>query len=108
MGIDHIMATIHQLYDTSIADETAEEMRVIVRENHNIPSPKEARTGWMDTGRDDFRVVTMEEMMDIMGVITGALTYLLLAIVAISLVVGGVGILNIMYVIVSELTVVHL
>ena len=46
----------------------------------------------------------IEEMMEIMGVITGALTYLLLGIVAISLIVGGVGIWNIMYVIVSERT----
>jgi putative ABC transport system permease protein len=46
----------------------------------------------------------MEDMMDMLNVVTNALTWLLLAIVAISLLVGGVGILNIMYVIVSERT----
>jgi putative ABC transport system permease protein len=104
MGVDHLSFTIHQLHNIDIADETAAEMRVILRENHNISPPEGERQGWTDTGKDDFRVVTMQEMMEIMGVITGALTYLLLAIVAISLVVGGVGILNIMYVIVSERT----
>jgi len=43
-------------------------------------------------------------MMDASKTVTNALTILLLLIVAISLVVGGVGILNVMYVIVSERT----
>jgi len=102
MGVSHITYMIHELHNVDLADETAEEMRRILRENHDLPEPKEVYSGFMDTGRDDFRVVTMDEMMDTMNVITGALTWLLLAIVAISLLVGGVGIMNIMYVIVGE------
>ncbi len=104
MGINHVTYMVHKLIDPSLADETAEEARRILRDNHDLPDPEIAYTGFMDTGRDDFRVVTMEEMMDTMDVITGALTWLLLAIVAISLLVGGVGIMNIMYVVVGERT----
>ncbi len=104
MGVSHITYMVHQLHDTSLADFTAEAARMILRDNHDLPNPKEAYTGFMDTGRDDFRVVTMEEMMDTLGVITETLTWLLLAIVAISLLVGGVGIMNIMYVVVGERT----
>lgn len=105
MGIDHVMYMIHQLKDVSLADETAEEARYILRENHDLPQETGPYGGWMETvGTDDFRVVTMDEMMETMDVITGALTLLLLAIIAISLVVGGVGILNVMYVVVSERT----
>lgn len=94
MGIDHVLYMIHELNDVNIADETADEIRLIVRDNHNITDPD----------RDDFAVITMAEMLKIMDTVTGALTLLLLAIVAISLVVGGVGVMNIMYVMVSERT----
>jgi putative ABC transport system permease protein len=46
----------------------------------------------------------MAEMLDTLGIVTDAVTYLLLAIVLISLLVGGVGIMNIMYVTVTERT----
>ena len=104
MGIDHVLYTMHQVYDQGLLDDTAEEMRYILRENHDLPQPIGPRTNWTDTGKDDFRVATMVESMEIMETVTGAITLLLLAIVVISLVVGGVGILNIMYVVVSERT----
>jgi len=94
MGTDYFMYMIHQFKDPKRAADTAEEIKRVVRDNHNITNPD----------KDDFRVTTMEEMMKMMDTITNALTWLLLAIVAISLIVGGVGILNIMYVIVSERT----
>jgi putative ABC transport system permease protein len=46
----------------------------------------------------------MKESMDVLSTVTNAITLLLLAIVAISLVVGGVGITNILYVVVTERT----
>lgn len=104
MGIDYMMYSIHKLKDTSIAGETAEEIRMILRENHDITPRLDSKTGMPDAGRDDFRVTTMDEMLSMMDTIMGATTILLLAIVAISLIVGGVGIMNIMYVIVSERT----
>lgn len=104
MGIDYVQYSMHQVEDTDIIDQTADEARYILRENHDLPQPTELRSGAFDTGKDDFRVVTMAESMEIMETVTGAITLLLLAIVAISLIVGGVGIMNIMYVIVSERT----
>lgn len=94
LGIDYAMYFMHQLKDVSQAEETAEEIRLIIRERHDITDPE----------KDDFRVSTMAEMLDTLGTVTDAVTYLLLAIVLISLLVGGVGIMNIMYVTVTERT----
>ncbi|OGF25526.1 hypothetical protein A2331_01510 [Candidatus Falkowbacteria bacterium RIFOXYB2_FULL_34_18] len=99
MGIDYLSYFLSQVEDMSKVEETASEMRMLLRENHDIKVEKQD-----DYNKDDFRVVTMIEMMSMMDTIMGALTLLLLAIVAISLVVGGVGILNIMYVVVTERT----
>ncbi len=94
LGIDYAMYFIHQLKDVNLANETAEEIRQLIRERHEITDP----------AKDDFRVSTMEEMIKTLGTVTDAVTYLLLAIVLISLLVGGVGIMNIMYVTVTERT----
>ncbi|HNW55742.1 MAG TPA: ABC transporter permease [bacterium] len=94
LGIDYAMYLMHQLKDASIASETAEEIKLLMRERHDIDDSKD----------DDFKVTTMDELMDTLNVVTGAITWLLLAIVLISLIVGGVGIMNIMYVTVSERT----
>lgn len=104
MGIDHVLYMMHQVYNIDEIDDTTEEARYILRENHDLPHPEGSRGDWTDTGKDDFRVVTMQESMEILETVTGAITILLLAIVAISLLVGGVGIMNIMYVIVTERT----
>ncbi|MFH1662240.1 MAG: ABC transporter permease [Candidatus Falkowbacteria bacterium] len=103
MGIEYVQYMMHQMIDENLVEETAEEMRYILRENHDLPHP-DGPTDFMGVGKDDFRVVSMTESMEIMETVTGAITLLLLAIVAISLVVGGVGILNIMYVVVTERT----
>jgi putative ABC transport system permease protein len=92
LGINHIMYTVHELDDRAQADETAEEARAILRANHNITNPD----------KDDFRVVTMDEMLEILGTITSVITLLLMAIVTISLIVGGVGVMNTMFVVISE------
>lgn len=94
LGINYSMYFIHQLKDANLGYETAEEIRLILRDRHEIDDPS----------RDDFRVSTMDEIVDTLGTITNAVTLLLLAIVLISLAVGGVGIMNIMYVTVTERT----
>lgn len=94
LGINHVSYMIHKVIDMDYADQTAEDIRGILRENHNISSPI----------KDDFRVVTMDEMLDMLDTVTGVITLLLLAIVAISLLVGGVGIMNTMLVVISERT----
>jgi len=111
MGINHILYMMHQVNDITKIAETSEEMRSVLRNNHNIEAPlfnysqsENIKEKINDTSRDDFRVVTMLESMEIISTVTNVITLLLLAIVAISLIVGGVGILNIMYVVVSERT----
>lgn len=56
------------------------------------------------TGEDDFTVRTQKTILEIIGTITGGLTLMLAAIASISLLVGGIGIMNIMLVSVTERT----
>lgn len=56
------------------------------------------------TTDDDFTVQTQKDILNIVGTITGGLTIMLAAIAAISLLVGGIGIMNIMLVSVTERT----
>ncbi|WP_349262755.1 ABC transporter permease [Allocoleopsis sp.] len=56
------------------------------------------------TDEDDFTVRTQKDVLKIVGTITGGLTLLLAAIAAISLLVGGIGVMNIMLVSVTERT----
>ncbi len=69
---------------------------IIMRESHNLNNPQG------DYAKDDFHVVSQEEAIKIVGQITGVLEVLLAAIAAISLLVGGIGIMNIMFVSVTE------
>lgn len=56
------------------------------------------------TGEDDFTINTQKDALQTVGQITGALTIMLAAIASISLFVGGIGIMNIMLVSVTERT----
>lgn len=56
------------------------------------------------TGEDDFSVRTQKDVLEIVGTITSGLTVLLAAIAGISLLVGGIGVMNIMLVAVTERT----
>ena len=56
------------------------------------------------TGEDDFSIRTQKDALETVGKITGALTVMLAAIAGISLFVGGIGVMNIMLVSVTERT----
>lgn len=56
------------------------------------------------TGQDDFSIQTQKDVLEIVGTITNGLTVLLAAIAGISLLVGGIGVMNIMLVSVTERT----
>lgn len=92
LGINHIAQAVIQLEDISLSDMTANDIASTIRRNHGINDPN----------KDDFLVTTQAQVMDIFNTIFNGITILLIAIAAISLVVGGVGIMNIMYVIVTE------
>ncbi len=94
MGVDYIQYIMAFPKDISQWSQTAEEVTEIMRQQHNITDPN----------KDDFAVTTAEEALKMLNTITGGITLLLMAIAGISLVVGGVGIMNIMYVSVSERT----
>ena len=66
----------------------------VLRQNHGIT----------DITKDDFSIQTQEDILSILGNITSILTIFLAAIASISLVVGGIGIMNIMLVAVTERT----
>ncbi|MDQ7814838.1 MAG: ABC transporter permease [Patescibacteria group bacterium] len=76
--------------------EAMSRLEIIMREAHNIDNP----TG--DLTKDDFFVMTAEDAVKMVEQITSVLQILLTAIAAISLVVGGIGIMNIMFVSVTE------
>lgn len=94
LGIDHITFAVAKMKDGSLGKQTQERLNGIMREQHDITDPI----------KDDFAVNTMDEAQDMMGNIISSITSLLVALVCISLVVGGVGIMNIMYVSVAERT----
>jgi putative ABC transport system permease protein len=78
---------------------TAEdEARWILRDTHNIDNPDG------DLVKDDFAVSSQQDAAATIGVVGSTLTLLLASIAAISLVVGGIGIMNIMLVSVTERT----
>lgn len=94
MGIDYLLLAIIQMKDVNLGDATAESIKLTLRRNHGITNPD----------KDDFFVQTQAQAMDTFNVIFNGITILLIAIAAISLIVGGVGIMNIMYVVVTERT----
>ena len=89
---------IHSISASAISEEASEmavtDIESVLRRTHSIQAGEE----------DDFEVRTQKEMLDMLDTVTGMLTILLTAIAAISLVVGGIGIMNIMYVTVTERT----
>jgi len=56
------------------------------------------------TGEDDFGVETQKDVVNVVGTVTSGLTIMLAAIAAVSLVVGGIGIMNIMLISITERT----
>ncbi len=94
LGVDYISVGIVALRDINLSDATAEEIKAVMRDNHSITNPD----------KDDFDVQTQAQALETFNTIFGGVTYLLVAIAAISLIVGGVGIMNIMYVVVTERT----
>ena len=74
--------------------QMVESVEALLRERHGIPPG----------GDDDFLVRTLDEMAGVLTQTTDTMTYLLAGIAAVSLLVGGIGIMNIMLVSVTERT----
>jgi putative ABC transport system permease protein len=94
LGINHLIQAVVQIENLDLSDVTAADISATLRYNHGITDPV----------KDDFEVTTQAQVLDIFNTIFSSITILLIAIAAISLIVGGVGIMNIMYVVVTERT----
>ena len=94
VGINHFNMLTASATSEEESELAATEITHILRKNHRIA----------EGGDDDFEVFTQEEMLSSMSQVTGFLTILLSIVAGISLVVGGIGIMNIMYVTVTERT----
>ncbi len=93
-GIRYLNAIYASAATEEVSSAAVNEIKAIVRDRHNI------RKG----DADDFEVMSMTEMLESLNEILGILTMVLSCIAGISLVVGGIGIMNIMYVSVTERT----
>ena len=83
-----------------VTDKATEQMSSILRRNHKL---KDA-TDTTEADKDDFNIRSQEELSSMMNSTTDMLTILLGCVASISLIVGGIGIMNIMYVSVTERT----
>lgn len=77
---------------------TKQDITMLLRERHRINNPTN------DPDKDDFQVQGTEQAQQIVGSVTMGLTIFLALVAAISLLVGGIGIMNIMLVSVTERT----
>lgn len=93
-GIKHYNRIVVEADSEATIEATVSDIERTLRNNHNITDPD----------KDDFFVETQADAMEMVGAIMSALTVFLAAIAAISLVVGGIGIMNIMLVSVTERT----
>ena len=94
LGIDHYHELMIRMENADMVDQAVLDIERTLRDLHDITDPD----------KDDFYVNTSSEMINMVGTILGVLTAFLASMVAISLVVGGIGVMNIMLVSVSERT----
>ena len=88
---------VDMIYVSAVSSEAVksaeDEIAVILRDRHNIK-----------LSEDDFRILTQELFLDFASTVTGVFTIFLGGVAGISLLVGGIGIMNIMLVSVTERT----
>lgn len=94
IGINYVHSINIQVTKMEAMDAVQEKITMILRQQHKITGTKE----------DDFTVRNLTSIMEMATETTGTITMLLGSIAAISLLVGGIGIMNIMMVSVTERT----
>lgn len=83
-----------KLYDDADNNVAIEQITALLRQRHKLK----------DDVADDFQIMDMKQIMETMQTVTGYLKLLLIAIAAVSLLVGAIGIMNMMLVSVAERT----
>ncbi|HRY52712.1 MAG TPA: ABC transporter permease [Candidatus Portnoybacteria bacterium] len=94
LGIDYLTEAHVDVSDQQYVDRAIADISRLLRRNHNITDPD----------KDDFEIITMAEILKRVEQVSVILNLLLGFLAAISLLVGGIGIMNIMLVSVSERT----
>jgi len=94
LAIDYITGIFASAISEEKTQDAISELQTVMRKQHKITKPTD----------DDFRVMSQSELVKTFTSISDILTTLLGAIAGISLLVGGIGIMNIMYVSVTERT----
>jgi len=94
LGISYFNAVLVQADPNYNINFVKSRITFSLRQDHGITDPN----------KDDFTIQTQADILSILGTITSILTLFLAAIASISLIVGGIGIMNIMLVAVTERT----
>ena len=94
LAITHLQEIICSAVSEDYTEQAIEEISQILRDNHRLK----------DTDEDDFSIRSQQELSSMMTSTTDTMTVLLAVVAGISLLVGGIGIMNIMYVSVTERT----
>jgi putative ABC transport system permease protein len=94
MNVDYVGAIRIITEDPKLMPEQIEAIRSLIHQRHNITPPEE----------DDFRMVTPMVVAKLARGVSGTLSILLIALTALSLVVGGVVLMNILLISVAERT----
>jgi len=90
-SVNMISIKLYQDADNNVATD---QISALLRQRHKLK----------DTAADDFQITDMKQVMETMNTVTGYLKLLLVAIAAVSLLVGSIGIMNMMLVSVAERT----
>ena len=94
LSVNYLSMIYASAIDESQTQEAIDEISEILRTNHKLQDGK----------ADNFNVRSQEELSSMMTSTTTSMTILLACVAGISLIVGGIGIMNIMYVSVTERT----
>jgi putative ABC transport system permease protein len=94
IGITHVQYIMASATDRTQIDVAEQQITQLLRQRHKIPPGEE----------DDFRVRSQLDLASVAGSTSQIMTILLAAIASVSLIVGGIGIMNIMLVSVTERT----
>jgi len=93
LGINHVGLIRIKVDSPENLAVAVEDIKALLRERHGVPK-----------GREDFTIANQKDALVALGGIMDALRFFLAAVAAISLLVGGVGVMNIMFVTVTERT----
>jgi ABC-type antimicrobial peptide transport system permease subunit len=94
LGVNYVRMIGLRVSDQKVIDETTANIIFEMRKLHKITDPS----------KDDFGVMSIKDAQNTIDSVFNTINILLLALTSISLLVGGVGIMNIMYVAVAERT----